>query len=137
MKDSFISVRTDEKNPAWEQCIKRENSLYKRGNEIRSEFDRDYTRLLHCQAYRRLKHKTQVFFAPQNDHICTRIEHVTHVASVSSTISRYLGLNRELTEAIAIGHDIGHAPFGHTGDLHGEGELFHAPPRGLRICFAA
>lgn len=116
MKDSFISVRTDEKNPAWEQCIKRENSLYKRGNEIRSEFDRDYTRLLHCQAYRRLKHKTQVFFAPQNDHICTRIEHVTHVASVSSTISRYLGLNRELTEAIAIGHDIGHAPFGHTGE---------------------
>ena len=67
-------------------------------------------------AYRRLKHKTQVFFAPQNDHICTRIEHVSHVASVSTTIAKYLGLNEQLTQAIAIGHDIGHAPFGHTGE---------------------
>ena len=112
MKDSFASVKTDEKNPKWQQCIKRENTLYNRGNDIRSEFERDYTRLLHCEAYRRLKHKTQVFYAPQNDHICTRIEHVNHVASVSATIAKYLGLNQELTEAIAIGHDIGHAPFG-------------------------
>ena len=116
MKDSFASVKTDEKNPKWQQCIKRENTLYNRGNDIRSEFKRDYTRLLHCEAYRRLKHKTQVFYAPQNDHICTRIEHVNHVASVSATIAKYLGLNQELTEAIAIGHDIGHAPFGHTGE---------------------
>ena len=116
MKDSFASVKTDEKNPKWQQCIKRENTLYNRGNDIRSEFERDYTRLLHCEAYRRLKHKTQVFYAPQNDHICTRIEHVNHVASVSATIAKYLGLNQELTEAIAIGHDIGHAPFGHTGE---------------------
>lgn len=115
MKDSFVNVRCDEKNTKWNQCIKRENSLYNR-NEIRSEFERDYTRILHSQAYRRLKHKTQVFYAPQDDHICTRIEHVNHVASVSKTISKYLGLNCELTEAIAIGHDIGHAPFGHTGE---------------------
>lgn len=116
MKDSFINVRMDENNPNFEQAVSRENSLYKRGNSIRSDFERDYTRLLHCQAYRRMKHKTQVFYAPHNDHICTRIEHVTHVASVSTTIAKYLGLNRELTDAIAIGHDIGHAPFGHTGE---------------------
>ena len=67
MKDSFAQVRMDEKNPKWMQAIKRENSLYNRGNGIRSEFDRDYTRILHCESYRRLKHKTQVFYAPQND----------------------------------------------------------------------
>ncbi len=116
MKDSFSSVRTDKDNPLWQQCIKRETPLYARGNDIRSEFERDYTRLLHCLAYRRLKHKTQVFFAPHNDHICTRMEHVSHVASVSRTIAKHLGLNTELTEAIAIGHDIGHAPFGHAGE---------------------
>ncbi len=116
MQNSLFSVRTDENNLKWEQCIKRESSLYERGNSIRSDFERDYTRLLHCESYRRLKHKTQVFFAPHNDHICTRMEHVSHVASVSTTIAKYLGLNPELTNAIAIGHDIGHAPFGHTGE---------------------
>src|SRR5574344_827619 len=116
MKDAFVSVKTDESSPKWTQCISRENSLYSRGNDIRSEFERDYTRILHCQAYRRLKHKTQVFFAPQNDHVCTRMEHVQHVASVASTIAKYLGLNQELTQTIALGHDIGHAPFGHHGE---------------------
>ncbi len=116
MKDSFTQVRADENNPDWMQLITRENTLYHRGNGIRSEFERDYTRILHSESYRRLKHKTQVFFAPHNDHVCTRMEHVGHVASVSRTISKYLGLNQDLTEAIAIGHDIGHAPFGHTGE---------------------
>ena len=116
MKDSFLQVRVCEENEKFSQCVKREHALYKRGNGIRSEFERDYTRILHSLAYRRLKHKTQVFFAPQNDHICTRIEHVNHVASVSTTIAKYLGLNTELTSAIAIGHDIGHSPFGHTGE---------------------
>lgn len=116
MKDAFIKEAITEENPKFQQSITREIPLYNRGNTIRSDFERDYTRLLHCQAYRRLKHKTQVFYAPHNDHVCTRIEHVNHVASVSSTISKYLGLNRDLTEAIAIGHDIGHAPFGHTGE---------------------
>ena len=115
MERKFEQVKTDPSSPKWEQCNTRQNSLYSR-NEIRSEFDRDYTRLLHCQAFSRLKHKTQVFFAPNNDHICTRMEHVLHVASVSTTIAKHLGLNPELTQAIAIGHDIGHAPFGHTGE---------------------
>ncbi len=116
MKDIFSKVKIAPENPKWEQANSREHSLYIRGNDIRSEFERDYTRLLHSLAYRRLKHKTQVFFAPHDDHICTRMEHVNHVASVSTTISKYLGLNTELTNAIAIGHDIGHAPFGHTGE---------------------
>ncbi|MFX1250895.1 MAG: deoxyguanosinetriphosphate triphosphohydrolase family protein [Promethearchaeota archaeon] len=112
---SFSSVSAHSKNPKWEICIKREDQLYRRTG-IRSEFARDYTRILHCTAYRRLKHKTQVFSAPENDHICTRIEHVNHVASVSSTIAKELGLNLELISAIATGHDLGHAPFGHQGE---------------------
>lgn len=116
MKNSFESVKTSPLSHKYEQSIKREIPIYERGNSIRSEFERDYTRLMHCQAYSRLKHKTQVFYAPKNDHVCTRMEHVGHVASVATTISKYLGLNEELTRAIAIGHDIGHAPFGHTGE---------------------
>ena len=116
MKDSFKDCACTQENPNWNNCIFRQSALYERGNDIRSEFERDYTRLLHCQAYRRLKHKTQVFFAPHNDHICTRMEHVQHVASVACTVAKYLGLNVQLTQAIATGHDIGHAPFGHHGE---------------------
>ena len=116
MKDAFVQVACSEENPNWQQAIQRQHELYSRNNDIRTDFERDYTRLLHCEAFRRLKHKTQVFFAPKNDHICTRMEHVFHVASVASTISKYLGLNEQLASAIAIGHDIGHAPFGHFGE---------------------
>lgn len=111
----FFDVRCDENSPKWKEAVKRKVEIYNR-NDIRSDFERDYTRILHCQAYRRLKHKTQVFFAPHNDHICTRMEHVMHVASVSKTIAKALGLNEQLAEAIALGHDIGHAPFGHHGE---------------------
>ena len=116
MKDAFVQVACSEENPNWQQPIQRQHELYSRNNDIRTDFERDYTRLLHCEAFRRLKHKTQVFFAPKNDHICTRMEHVFHVVSVASTISKYLGLNQQLASAIAIGHDIGHAPFGHFGE---------------------
>jgi dGTPase len=104
-----------EANPKWPQAILRVDNLYDRPDDIRTPFARDYNRILHCKAYRRQKHKTQVFFATTNDHICTRIEHVNHVAAISYTISKYLGLNTQLTNAIAIGHDLGHAPFGHAG----------------------
>lgn len=112
----FSSVRMDENNPKWEQAIKRETELYKREGDLRSPFERDEMRIMHSKGYRRLKHKTQVFFAPQNDHVCTRIEHVQLVASVAETIAKYLNLNKELARAIALGHDIGHAPFGHHGE---------------------
>lgn len=116
MKNEFEKYATNENNPKCQNSIKREKEIYKRKNDIRSEFERDYNRILHCNAYRRMKHKTQVFFSPENDHICTRIEHVMHVESVSYTIAKYLGLNTELTKAIATGHDIGHSPFGHEGE---------------------
>ena len=112
----FENVGICETNDKYEKCIIRNDDIYKRSNDIRSEFNRDYNRILHSNAYRRLKHKTQVFFATKNDHICTRIEHVNHVSSVSYSIAKYLGLNTELTMAISIGHDIGHPPFGHDGE---------------------
>ncbi len=112
----FKDVAVIPGNSKWDASIRREKAIYKKKDDIRSEFSRDYNRILHCKAYRRLKHKTQVFYATQNDHVCTRIEHVTHVASVSYSIANYLGLNTELTNAIAIGHDLGHAPFGHEGE---------------------
>lgn len=115
-KGLFTKVSAYEGNPKWDESIARMQPIYKKANDIRSEFARDYNRILHSTAYRRLKHKTQVFFATRHDHICTRIEHVTHVASVSYTIANYLGLNTELTNAIALGHDLGHAPFGHAGE---------------------
>ena len=112
----FETVAMTEQNAKWKDAIKREKELYSRNNEIRTDFERDYTRVINCNAYRRLKHKTQVFFSPESDHICTRVEHVAHVESISYTIARYLGLNTELTKAIATAHDIGHSPFGHEGE---------------------
>jgi dGTPase len=109
----------DENNPKWKYAILREQKLYtpKFGTDtMRSEFDRDYTRIINCKAYKRLKNKTQVFFAPDDDHICTRIEHVNLVESISYTIANALGLNTELTKAISVGHDLGHTPFGHQGE---------------------
>ena len=116
MKNILYNYAAKEENKSWENIISRKNKLYMRNNDIRSEFERDYTRIIHSTAFRRMKHKTQVFFTPQNDHICTRIEHVTHVESISYTIAKYLGLNTELTKAIATAHDIGHSPFGHKGE---------------------
>lgn len=112
----FEKYSANENNPNWDKIISRESPLYNRNNFMRSEFERDYTRIIHSTAYRRLKHKTQVFFSPENDHICTRIEHVTHVESISYTIAKNLGLNTELTKAIAVAHDVGHSPFGHEGE---------------------
>lgn len=111
----FKAVAAEEKNPNWSDFIRREGPLYSRIGDTRSEFARDYNRILHSTAYRRLKYKTQVFFAPENDHVCTRIEHVNHVTAISYTIAKKCELNTELTNAIAIGHDLGHPPFGHEG----------------------
>ena len=101
--------------PGWEILSARAASLYER-DTMRDCFERDYTRILHSSAFRRLKHKTQVFPHVENDHICTRMEHVLHVESVSGVIAESLGLSTHLTRAIAMGHDLGHAPFGHQGE---------------------
>lgn len=83
---------------------------------IRTAFQRDRDRVVHCKAFRRLKHKTQVFLAPTGDHYRTRLTHTLEVSQIARTIAKVLRLNEELTEAIALGHDLGHPPFGHAGE---------------------
>jgi dGTPase len=108
---------------------------------FRLEFSRDETRILHSPPFRRLKHKTQVFLSPNNDHICTRMEHVLHVSSIAYVIGRCMNLNIDLINAIAKAHDLGHPPFGHAGEntldalLKSEGvkDGFKHEVHGLRV----
>ena len=95
---------------------------------LRTEFQRDRDRIIHSKSFRRLKHKTQVFIAPFHDHYRTRLTHTLEVSQIARTISRALRLNEDLTEAIALGHDLGHTPFGHTG----EEALNRVYPEGFR-----
>ncbi|MEA4832288.1 MAG: HD domain-containing protein [Oscillospiraceae bacterium] len=138
MKEFPLDICAYKENPRFNQMVRRESELYKRSGDIRSEFMRDYTRIIHCPAFRRLKHKTQAFFSPQSDHICTRIEHVIHVESIGNTIAKALGLNTELVSAISLAHDLGHSPFGHKGEkildeisLRDLGETFWHEKNGL------
>ena len=84
--------------------------------DLRSEFQRDRDRILHCKSFRRLKHKTQVFLSPEGDHYRTRLTHTLEVSQIGRTIARALRLNEDLVEAISLGHDLGHTPFGHAGE---------------------
>ena len=84
--------------------------------DIRTCFQRDRDRIVHSKAFRRLMHKTQVFISPEGDHYRTRLTHTMEVAQIARTIARALNLNEDLTEAIALGHDLGHTPFGHLGE---------------------
>lgn len=90
---------------------------YEHKCEIRTEFQRDRDRIIHSKAFRRLKHKTQVFISPEGDHYRTRLTHTLEVSQIARTIARALRLNEDLTEAIALGHDLGHTPFGHAGEI--------------------
>ncbi len=83
---------------------------------MRTDFQRDRDRIIHCKSFRRLKNKTQVFFSPEGDHYRTRLTHTLNVSQVARGIARALSLNEDLTEAIALGHDLGHTPFGHSGE---------------------
>jgi dGTPase len=113
-------------------------SLATRGRErptgadpYRTDYQRDRDRILHCKAFRRLSHKTQVFLAPEGDHYRTRLTHTLEVAQIARSIARALRLNEDLTEAIALGHDLGHTPFGHIGESalsDALGEARHAHP---------
>jgi len=85
-------------------------------HSIRTAFQRDRDRIIHCKSFRRLKHKTQVFLSPFGDHYRTRLTHTLEVSQIARTIARALRLNEDLTEAIALGHDLGHTPFGHAGE---------------------
>lgn len=84
--------------------------------DIRTVYQRDRDRIIHCKAFRRLKHKTQVFLAPEGDHYRTRLTHTLEVSQIARTIAKSLRMNEDLTEAIALGHDLGHTPFGHSGE---------------------
>ncbi len=95
---------------------------------LRTPYQRDRDRIIHCKAFRRLKHKTQVFLSPQGDHYRTRLTHTLEVAQIARTIARALRMNEDLTEAISLGHDLGHTPFGHAG----EQVLDRLYPKGFR-----
>ena len=104
--------------------------------DLRTEFQRDRDKILHCNSFRRLKHKTQVFLSPAGDHYRTRLTHTLEVAQIARTMARALRLNEDLTEAIALGHDLGHTPFGHAGErmldkLNPNG--FHHYEQSLRV----
>lgn len=110
--------------------------VYEDECDIRTCFQRDRDRILHSKAFRRLSHKTQVFISPNGDHYRTRLSHTLEVSQIARTISRALNLNEDLTEAIALGHDLGHTPFGHTGeDALSEiiGEKFHHNRQSVRV----
>lgn len=110
LEDAFLSPFATRSN----------NTLGRKEQEescpFRTEFQRDRDRIIHSKAFRRLKHKTQVFFSPEDDHYRTRLTHTLEVAQISRTMARILRLNEDLTEAIALGHDLGHTPFGHSGE---------------------
>jgi dGTPase len=106
---------------------------------VRNDFQRDRDRIIHAKAFRRLMHKTQVFISPDGDHFRTRLTHTLEMMQVSRTIARSLGLNEDLTEAISLGHDLGHTPFGHTGEealslaLAAHGRTFRHNEHSLRV----
>lgn len=103
--------------PQAAKSVETKGRLHPEGeDDIRPAFQRDRDRILHSKAFRRLKHKTQVFFAPAGDHYRTRLTHTLEVSQIARTIAKVLRLQEELTEAIALGHDLGHAPFGHAGE---------------------
>lgn len=113
----FLSSQEEKLSPfAMKSCNSLGRCFPMKRDPFRLEFSRDETRILHSPPFRRLKHKTQVFLSPNNDHICTRMEHVLHVSSIAYVIGRCLNLNIDLIHAIAKGHDLGHPPFGHAGE---------------------
>jgi len=125
MNDSFILRdrkwrETNERIMLSSNAMLSENSKGRLSNEehdeFRTIFERDRDRIMHSKAFRRLKHKTQVFINPDGDHFITRMTHTLNVTQVGRSIAKTLGLNPDLTEAICLGHDVGHSPFGHTGE---------------------
>ena len=114
-------------------CNSKGRKVFEEQCELRTDFQRDRDRIIHCKSFRRLKHKTQVFLSPESDHYRTRLTHTLEVAQIARTIARALRLNEDLTEAVALGHDLGHTPFGHAGEralneLCGDG-FTHTTPK--------
>ena len=121
VKEPNVRERTEKREEALSPCATK--SKFSRGRlkkeepcPIRTSFQRDRDRIIYSKAFRRLKHKTQVFIAPLSDHYVTRLTHTLEVSQIARTIARALNLNEDLAEAIALGHDLGHTPFGHIGE---------------------
>lgn len=108
-EDEFLSAYATRSYPA-------ERALAEPDSPLRTPFQRDRDRIVHSKSFRRLKHKTQVFVAPEGDHYRTRLSHTLEACGIARTVARALGLNEDLTEAIGLGHDLGHPPFGHAGE---------------------
>src|SRR3954468_21161555 len=118
---SDFAAAQREREAAWLSALATPSNPARREREepdcgLRTPFQRDRDRIVHCKAFRRLKHKTQVFVAPEGDHYRTRLTHTLEVTGISRTVARALRLNEDLTEAIGLGHDVGHPPFGHIGE---------------------
>ena len=126
---SFLEAREESLSPwASKTSTSRGRMAAEEPPPTRTEFQRDRDRIIHCKSFRRLKHKTQVFIVPLGDHYVTRLTHTLEVAQIARTIARALNLNEDLAEAIALGHDLGHTPFGHIG----EEELNRLHPAGFK-----
>ena len=130
MREMFLSEK------ACKAAESRGRAVYEEPCRFRTDFQRDRDRIIHSKTFRRLMHKTQVFLAPEGDHYRTRLTHTLEVSQVARTIARTLNLNEDLTEAIAMGHDLGHTPFGHNGEtilneIHPGG--FHHNEQSLRV----
>ncbi len=111
-----LEKKEDSLHPAAARSFRSQRQVEEEKSSVRTEYQRDRDRILHCKSFRRLKHKTQVFISPGGDHFRTRLTHTLEVSQIARTIARALNLNEDLTEAIALGHDLGHTPFGHTGE---------------------
>ena len=120
MKDHGVRLRLEEREEASPFAARvrasRGREVWEEPSPLRTDFQRDRDRVLHTNAFRRLKHKTQVFIAPLGDHYATRLTHTLEVSQIARTIVRALNLNEDLVEAISLGHDLGHTPFGHVGE---------------------
>jgi dGTPase len=111
-----LEKREESFHPRAARSINSQRRKKEKKSSVRTEYQRDRDRILHSKSFRRLKHKTQVFISPGGDHFRTRLTHTLEVSQIARTISKALNLNEDLTEAICLGHDLGHTPFGHTGE---------------------
>jgi dGTPase len=137
----LVAERFAARRRAWEQAqlsplaarsYPADRAVQETDCDLRTPLQRDRDRIVHCKAFRRLKHKTQVFVAPQGDHYRTRMTHTLEVTQIARTVARALGLNEDLTEAIGLGHDLGHPPFGHIGEAVLDACLSERFGRGFR-----
>lgn len=111
-----LEKREENFHPKAARSVNSKRQREEKISPVRTEFQRDRDRIIHSKTFRRLKYKTQVFIAPEGDHFRTRLTHTLEVSQIARTIAKALNLNEDLTEAIALGHDLGHTPFGHTGE---------------------